>query len=97
MNISLDIKVISTIIGILAGISGFGAWVYTYHTTLATKEDVYLDGLDNKISNVETNVLIYQLMGEGQLDAASKGRYERARKRLTSLEAQRDKSIDPSD
>lgn len=93
---NVPIGKIATVLGILSILSGFGVWMFNYHGTLATKQDVNMDNLDSRISDVETVVLIYTLIGVDKLDPVSKGRYKRANARLVNLEAERDKSTRPS-
>lgn len=92
---NVPVKLIGTVLGILVILSGFGTWVYDYHGTLATRSDVNMNNLDGRISDVETVVLIYTLIGIEKLDPVSKGRYERANARLVNLEAERDKLLGP--
>lgn len=97
--------IITSIIAVLAALGGFGLWFNDYHgafatkdevAKLASKQDVNMNNLDGRISNVETKVLIYTLIGIDKLDPVSKGRYKRANARLVNLEAERDKAVRPS-
>jgi len=90
---NVPVKHIASVLGILVILSSFGTWVYNYHTTLATKQDVNMNNLDGRISDVETVVLIYTLIGIENLDPVSKNRYVRANARLVNLEAERDKVL----
>ena len=98
--ISINVKLIGAILAILVTISSFGTWVYNYHSGLAsktqivglaTKVEVNSSNLDTQISNSETKVLIYQLVGLEKLSEADKDRYQRARAKLINLEAERGK------
>ena len=88
----IPINKIATVLGILTTFSVAGIWIYDYHSTLATKEEVHLLSLDTRISVVELVVMGYQSKGLNMLNDLERGRYDRANARLLTLESERVKA-----
>jgi len=87
---NLPIGKIATILGILATLSTFGAWVYAYHGTLVTKSEKALTDLDDSINDTVILTTIYELHGLANLDELERVKYDRANQRLAALNKQRD-------
>lgn len=88
VNMTINIKLISSILGILAMLAAGGLWIYNYHTTLATKENVNLIYIELRLQDSEDSLLNYT--GRALSDA-EKTRKQRLLTTISRLEAERDK------
>jgi len=86
---TITLKMVSTIVGILGSVIVFGVWVFTYHTTLATKADIGLLYVDLRLKDVQDSVFNYS--GKEVLSEFDKEQLTKLKKTLERLEVQREK------
>jgi len=88
---TINLKIVSTLLGIIGSLFTAGYFVFEYHNTLATKKEVNLIFIELRLNDVEDSIENYS--NADTLTTVEQRRYDRLVKTLSRLEGSRDKIL----
>lgn len=92
-NLSLKNILIGTGLIASSGLVGLSVWVFDYHQTFVTHEQLSVDRLNVRLSSVKVLVTMYELKGLANLSEAQTAQYERENDTLKTLRAKKSELI----